>query len=170
MPLNINTILTVLGTVFGAYFGAKVAGKYAVDSVEKHIESNERHEMERVKKTITILKTEIHTFKYNLELFMGLANDKNITLSQQYDMVTIIVKNRADKLENTLLSIDWMYLPLDEFIMIASIKEIINNMLTDIGYLEENNQSYLVFRQAISNWDSYSNDLKSIESRLKELI
>ncbi|MFP3326164.1 hypothetical protein R0K05_24235, partial [Planococcus sp. SIMBA_160] len=33
--IDIKTVLTVLGTVYGAYFCAKIAGSYAVSSVEK---------------------------------------------------------------------------------------------------------------------------------------
>lgn len=50
--VDLKTILTVLGTIFGAYFGAKVAGTYAVHSVEKQIDYQKSLELRKERRIL----------------------------------------------------------------------------------------------------------------------
>jgi len=172
--IDVKTILTVLGTVFGAYFGAKTAGKFAIASVEKQIESNNNKEAEKSKKTIKIIMMEVYTLRTYLEMFLESKNEKGSELRKLYSLLEDLVKKRAVKLDNTMNKVDWMYIPENEFIMMTIIKELVNNLFIDIDYiqnntsLEDEEEDFLIFWKTTERWNEEVKELKKIETRLKQ--
>lgn len=160
-----------LFTLVGAFFGAAVAGKYAVNSVEKQIESSNRRDEERVRKTIKLVSTEMYILISSLKKFIEVKDISDIETLKKYEVITEIVKKKTERLEKTLDRVDWMYIPLEAFIDMAVVKEIASNVMSNIEYLEKTfDPGHLLERHVnFAIWEKYINDLEKIQSSLEEV-
>ncbi|MEK5148785.1 hypothetical protein MKX53_17530 [Psychrobacillus sp. FSL K6-4615] len=170
--MDIKTILTVLGTVFGAYFGAKTAGKFAIASVEKQIESNNAMEMEKRVKTVRIIRSELYVFKTYLERFLKLKKE-DTSLSTLFYLSQNVLKPRGIKLENTLEKVDWMYIPEKEFMLMIITKELVDNILYDLNninlktQLENKEETFLELWKTSERWYSELEEFNKIYLQLE---
>ncbi|PSL42143.1 hypothetical protein B0H99_101391 [Planomicrobium soli] len=144
--IDLKTILTVLGTILGAYFGAKVAGKYAIESVERQIANSEKRESKndhrRLIQSLVLYRArslKILTFLNGVEEVVNkrkILSGGVIGLQQDRDLLLPIKKFLAKELEQ-LERIDISQIYSENFYVFTLILENVDTLLNSVEEIIE---------------------------------
>lgn len=164
--IDVKTILTVLGTIFGAYFGAKVAGKYAVDSVERQIEEKKSFEEKKEKRSLLrcLYVYDAHTELISdlldkLLAYMELETDSDFRLSnpKRFDPLFQNMTSQFEILENVDIS---NIFSNEYFVFLMTLDDckVIKQLFGQVELSIQNN-----------NYEQYKSTKESLYESLKEL-
>lgn len=175
--IDLKTILLVLGTVFGAYFGAKVAGQYAVSSVQKQIDFNKREEELKSKRVLQKKLTEVAVRALPLDEFL----DNVLVLYEKLEQDSDISKRSSilanidtflEKEVTVLKSIDLTEVYGKPYFVINAILIHLEFILDTVKSLDEHLATgyQSVYSQSKESlYDSISELKKSLDSLKDEL-
>ncbi|ANU28440.1 hypothetical protein [Planococcus versutus] len=175
--IDLKTILTVLGTVSGAYFGAKVAGKYAIESVERQIANTEKKEKKREHNNL--LKSLVLYRATSLKLYTFLENLKDVVkkhesfaggisaFEEDADSLRAIKKFITNELIQ-LERIDITEIPSEIFfkftLILSNVKSLLNSVEEMIDAMDKYNPNiYLTY------WEFYFSTIKELKQLIDEI-
>ena len=139
--LDIKTVLTVLGTVYGAYFGAKIAGSYAVASVEKQIDFHNNSDLEKERKVLNKKLVEMHVYGKSAEIYTKDIRKKlslfeeNMLVKKDPEIITISIK-QLRKIVTSIEKVDLSEVYDRPHLIITSIRIHLENIIVVLEVLE----------------------------------
>ncbi|MFP3321859.1 hypothetical protein R0K05_02080 [Planococcus sp. SIMBA_160] len=139
--IDIKTVLTVLGTVYGAYFGAKIAGSYAVASVEKQIDFHNNSDLEKERKVLNKKLVEMHVYGKSAEIYTNDISKKlslfeeRMLVEKDPEFLTMLIK-QLRKIVTSIENVDLSEVYDRPHLIITSIRIHLENIIVVLEVLE----------------------------------